>query len=75
MKIDKLIELLNVEEAIMIVNKETINSFFDDIDTISGGYATFDMPTHMGARGIYRNGTNIYFVDQEDLEDIKFKEL
>jgi len=75
MKIDKLIELLDVEEAIIIVNKKTIDSFFDNTEGISGGSATFDMPIHMGARGIYRNGVNIYFIDQEDLEDIKFKKL
>ena len=75
MKIDKLIELLDVEEAIIIVNKKTIDSFFDDIEGISGESATFDMPIHMGARAIYRNSTNIYFVDQEDLEDIKFKKI
>ena len=73
MKIDKLIELLNVEEAIIIVNKKTIDSFFNDIEGISSESATFDMPIYMGARGICRNSTNVYFVDQEDLEDIKFK--
>jgi len=75
MKIDKLIELLDVEESIIIVNKETIDSFFEDIDSISSGYATFDKSSDMRARGIYRNGSNIYFVDQEDLEDIKFKKI
>jgi len=75
MKIDKLIELLGTEDSVIITNKETIDSFFDDIEGISGESATFDTPIHNGARAIYRNSTNIYFVDKEDLEDIKFKTL
>lgn len=73
MKIDKLIELLNDEEIVIIVNKKTIDSFFDDIECVDSNSAIFDTQIHIGVRGIYRNGINIHFVDKEDLEDIKFK--
>jgi hypothetical protein len=73
MKIDKLIELLGNEELVIITNKETIDSFFDDIDFKAS--ATFDKPIYTGGRGISRNGTDVYFVDKEDIEDIKFKKI
>ena len=75
MKIDKLIEVLGTEEVAIITNKETIDSFFDDIEGISGNYATFDKTSDMGGRAIQRNSTTIYFLDKEDIEDIKFKKI
>lgn len=75
MKIDKLIELLDphANEAIIIVNKKAIDSFFDDVEGVGGSHATFYKPTHMGATAIVTNGITIYFVDPENLKDIKFK--
>jgi hypothetical protein len=75
MKIDKLVELFNTDQIAIITNKETINSFFDDIDTINGGYAYFGEPTHFGAIGIFRKGVEVFFIDKEGLEDIKFKKI
>lgn len=75
MKIDKLIELLGAEDSVVITNKETIDSFFDGTEGIGGGFAIFDMPTRRSAKAICKNGTNIYFIEQEDLEDIKFKTI
>ena len=75
MKIDKLIELLDphANEAIIIINKKAIDSFFNDIEGVGGSHAAFNKPIHMGATAIVRNGLTIYFVDPENLKDIKFK--
>jgi len=61
------------EEAIVIVNKETIDSFFDNIDLPKTGYAVWSNPKKNKARSIFKDGVTIHFIDVEDLDDLKLK--
>lgn len=76
-KIDKLIGLLvgNTEEVLILTNKETINSFFEEIEneSIKSNYATFNINNTVGVRGLSIRGIDFYFGELKDLESIKFK--
>ena len=61
------------EEAIIITNKETIDSFFDSIDLPKNGYAVWNNPEKNKARSIFKDGVTIHFIELQDLEDIKLK--
>jgi len=79
MKIDTLIKVLGQEadEAIIIINKETITSLFDELNNTSRCYGTWENPNpiHIGARGVCRGGMTIHFVDSENVRDINFKKI
>jgi len=77
MKIDKLIELLDTEESAIIVNKKTIDSFFDELNSITWNYGTWKNPDPLpsGTVAVCRNGSTIYFINKENIKDIKFKKI
>lgn len=76
-KIDKLIGLLvgSPEEVLILTNKETIDSFFEEIEkeSIKSNYATFNTNNSIGVRGLSTKGFDFYFAELKDLENIKFK--
>lgn len=76
-KIDKLISLLvgNPKEVLVLTNKETIDSFFEEIEkeSIKSNYATFNTNNTTGVRGLSIKGFDFYFGELKDLENIKFK--
>lgn len=63
------------EEVIIIVNKETIDSFFDGIDFPKTKYGVWKKPKKNNVRSIFRDGVTIHFVDIEDLDDLKLKNI
>ena len=77
MKIDNLINEVKTttKDLIIITNKRTIDSFFEDINKdvgSSSSFGVFNKPKDSKkAQGIYRRGVTIHFIDQEDInEDI-----
>ena len=61
------------EEAIIITNKETIDSFFDSIDLPENDYAVWNNHKKNKVRSIFKDGVTIHFIELQDLEDIKLK--
>ena len=67
MRIDDLINSLqpHTKEAIIIVNKETIDEIIKEFDDKIDGYGTFDKGDGVGYTGIHRRGMEIYFLEFE----------
>ena len=70
MKIDNLIELLkpHTTQAIITIDKKTIDSFFDELNNNSLNYATWKNPdlNPIGIRAVCRNGVTIHFIELTD---------
>jgi hypothetical protein len=75
MKIDNLITLLKPHtlETVLIIDKKTIDSFFDDIEIHEDYIATFDVETLLDARSIYRNGVTIHFLESGYISTLEEK--
>ena len=78
MKIDNLINEVKTttEDLIIITNKSTISSFFEDINkevSISGSFGVFNNTKNTNkAQSIFRGGVTIHFIDQEDIDENVF---
>jgi len=77
MKIDSLINEVKTttKDLIVITNKSTIDSFFEDITNEVGGssFGVFNKPEgSKKVRGVYRGGVTVHFIDQEDVDEDTF---
>lgn len=65
MKVDKLIELLkpHITEAIITIDKRTIDSFFDELNNNSWTCGTWENPdpNPTEIRALYKDGVTIHF--------------
>lgn len=74
MKIDNLINEVKTttKDLIVITNKDTIDSFFEDIsnEVVVSSFGVFDKPEgSKKAKSVYRGGVTIHFIDEEDIDE------
>ena len=73
MKIDSLINEVKTttKELIVITNRSTITSFFEDINNEVGSssFGVFNKPKDSKkVQSVYRAGVTVHFIDQEDID-------
>jgi len=77
MKIDSLINEVETttKDLIVIANKSTITSFFEDInnEVIGSSFGVFNKPKDSKkVQSVYRGGVTVHFIDQEDIDEDVF---
>lgn len=74
MKIDNLVNEVKTttKDLIVITNKSTIDSFFEDLINEVGGssFVVFNKPEgSKKVRSVYRGVVTVHFIDQEDVDE------
>lgn len=77
MKIDSLINEVKTttKELIVITNRSTITSFFEDINNEVGhsSFSVFNKPKNSKkVQSVYRSDVTVHFIDQEDISEDVF---
>ena len=77
MKIDRLINEVKTttKDLIVITNKSTIASFFEDInnEVNNSSFGVFNKPKDSKkVQSVFRRGVTVHFIDQEDVDEDTF---
>ena len=77
MKIDGLINEVKTttKDLIVITNKSTIASFFEDInnEVNNSSFGVFNKPKDSKkVQSVFRGGVTVHFIDQEDVDEDTF---